>query len=226
MQLVHSSAGFSIFDEVLSDEQAFAVWAFMQTVELKPISVLDYAWRTEDGTPLSGPNYLLEPPSAVRTQATNTALDPLLFAIFAELPALEPWIGRYDRDWKKLAATPWIYPSGTALSWHTDSGRYHGAFVYYAHPEWNVQWGGALMLGEPWGRPDAEREHAYRFDNRAFSEELMLRGLGHFTLPKPNRLVVIAPNVPHAIQPVTAAAGFHVRATIGGFFLRDDLAAP
>ncbi len=45
------------------------------------------------------------------------------------------------------------------------------------------------------------------------------RQTGRYVFPKPNRLVIVAPGCAHCINPLTAAAGDKVRATIAGFFI-------
>ncbi len=45
------------------------------------------------------------------------------------------------------------------------------------------------------------------------------RRTGRDVFPKPNRLVIVAPGCAHCINPLTAAAGDKVRATIAGFFI-------
>ncbi len=47
----------------------------------------------------------------------------------------------------------------------------------------------------------------------------MQMGTGCYVFPKPNRLVIVAPGRAHCINPLTAAAGDKVRATIAGFFI-------
>ncbi len=44
-------------------------------------------------------------------------------------------------------------------------------------------------------------------------------GTGRYVFPKPNRLVIVAPGCAHRINPLTAAAGDKVRATITGIFI-------
>ncbi len=56
-------------------------------------------------------------------------------------------------------------------------------------------------------------------DNAWENEKLMEMGTGRYVFPKPNRLVIVAPGCAHCINPLTAAAGDKVRATIAGFFI-------
>ena len=47
----------------------------------------------------------------------------------------------------------------------------------------------------------------------------MEMGTGRYVFPKPNRLVIVAPGCAHCINPLPAAAGDQVRATLAGFFI-------
>ena len=48
----------------------------------------------------------------------------------------------------------------------------------------------------------------------------MESGMGHFIMPKPNRLVVMKTGNPHMINKVQPAAGDHVRASVTLFLIR------
>jgi Rps23 Pro-64 3,4-dihydroxylase Tpa1-like proline 4-hydroxylase len=105
------------------------------------------------------------------------------------------------------------------LSWHRDDSElYAGAFIYYAHPHWNAHWGGELLIADV---PDDLDIMAYRFENEPYSEQLLEHGAGRFVMPKSNRLVILG-GAPHAVAPVSAAAGQNVRASVSGFFLRES----
>ncbi len=57
-------------------------------------------------------------------------------------------------------------------------------------------------------------------DNAEVNEALMAAGMGHYIMPRPNRLVVMKTGNPHMISKVQAAAGDHVRASVTLFLIR------
>src|SRR5260370_40005515 len=76
---------------------------------------------------------------------SRTALDPLLKAVVDNASKWEKWVGESSRDWVSVIARPYVHPMSTSLSWHRDSySATSGAFVFYAHLEWNMSWGGEL----------------------------------------------------------------------------------
>ena len=77
--------------------------------------------------------------------------------------------------------------------------------------------GGELLVAE--GTEDSLPIMGYRFENDSYSEALLARGEGRYVQPKPNRLVLLG-GAPHAVAPVTPAAGQNIRASVSGFFLR------
>jgi hypothetical protein len=226
----------AVFDDVLSPEQFQTVWDFFQreTYEGVHARIREVGWRLDDGEPLWGgsvawpsvPIASMLPPDLDLNKApmkfypTGNGVDAALEAIKAYCPRVENLIGKEGEAWAGISAKPFVYPQGTGLSWHGDSGSYSGAFIYYAHPEWNVLWGGELLVAEPSTRNvKPPQGAAHRFENRRENEELMRVGRGSFVMPKPNRLVFIAPGVPHMISKVSSAAGNHARISLAGFFV-------
>jgi Rps23 Pro-64 3,4-dihydroxylase Tpa1-like proline 4-hydroxylase len=134
-----------------------------------------------------------------------------------------PLIGTTPKDWAGITAQSYLYPAGSGLSWHKDSTDRSGAYIYYAHPYWNVTFGGELLIAErvAGGRSAAGRRPGQQvgphLDNEAENRALLALGVGSFVHAKPNRLVVLRGGTPHMIRAVTAAAGNHVRCSIAGF---------
>lgn len=112
-----------------------------------------------------------------------------------------------------------IYPTGAGLGWH-DDGDCAGAFIYYAHPSWEPDWGGELLIAN--SRAEASVEDGSETDAewKLFRGDRRFRSIesGSFVLPVPDRLVLIRSGVEHAITPVRASAGDHFRASVSGFF--------
>jgi len=219
---------FRVVDDFLDGEAWTEVWTHFQFVELLPVSRMAGAWKLDDGAPLGG-HEIVSPGREPRPadEPDRSPIDRVVDAILAQ-PELHA--GLVDDGWARVSARPYVYPRGAALSWHSDdSERYAGAFIYYAHPRWDVHWGGELLIGEPPadddedpGETEADTDEpimAFRFETEAYSERLLDMGCGSFVAPKPNRLVVLA-GAPHMVAPVRAAAGHNVRASVSGFFLR------
>ena len=144
---------------------------------------------------------------------SNTPLDHILDVILEESDTFIPWLGEAKIDWRCVSATPYIYPQGTALSWHTDSqkGGKTGAYTFYIHPRWKSNWGGELLVSES----DMSEAVQPRFDR---DRDDGLEKDGIFITPKPNRLVIIKGGTLHKIARVELAAGNNVRASVSGFF--------
>lgn len=213
-----------VIDDFLDEEAWTDVWSMLQFADLAPVSRTKGAWKLDDGMPL-GSQEIITPPRSAELRhdperpdvfPSETALDHVLAALLAESTEFETLVGE---TWAHVTARAYVYPRGSALSWHGDDhDLYAGAYIYYAHPHWNAHWGGELLIADmPAGR-DPLPIMGHRFDNEAYSEALMEAGTGHYVAPKPNRLVVLG-GAPHMVTPVRAAAGDAVRASISGFFL-------
>lgn len=243
MRLTARGTGFLVYDEVLDAEAFHNLWNFMQRTQYCWVHAQGWlkAWRLTDGTPLGGPPCFSDPETATLLNPgaapppgscypTGRPIDALLALIAAGQADWTGLIGQRGQNWIGFTAKPFLYPQGAGLSWHEDTGSYTGAFVYYAHPQWNVQWGGELMFtaevegdrarnqASIYSRDPAARTGQH-LDNALENERLMERGLGQFVFAKPNRLIIVQTGVAHAINPVTRAAGDHVRASIAGFFI-------
>jgi hypothetical protein len=235
MKCVFKNEQYGVFDDVLSPEHFELLWHCVQIQEHR--SVHHDSWHRI--WPLTGGDVLRSPilyssfpedidmgPGCV--YPSHTAMDLLLESLLAHLGIFEPWVGQEGQEWTTLTACSYLYPPGSGLSWHHDR-FYSGAYTFYAHPQWNSDWGGELMIADPacrnWSTPKVEvlgaeqrRSLPAALDNRAESERLMNPGVGSFVLPKPNRLVLLAGGVYHRINPVSPAAGHHLRCSVSGFF--------
>lgn len=199
------TADYAVIDDFLPATQWLAVREYIDTESFRFVHEMGWfrTYRLEDGNPLEGPTHLsraLSPAQAARAMPTGKGIDALIKRLDDVLDEFADIVGHRDRDWVLFTARAFLYPRGTALSWHND--RDHelprsGAFAYYAHECWKHGWGGELLLAPPAGGRD----------------------LGRFVMPAPDRLVLIRAGVEHAIQPVLPAAGDAVRASIAGFMV-------
>jgi hypothetical protein len=232
--VIHKELGFVIIDDILSSEEHALVWSYIQQESLEFVHQKKWvkAFRLSDGTPLRGPPYLSDPygpDQKHKIYPTNLGIDLVINKVKELVPTFEHLIGKQGIDWAYFFARAYLYPCETGLSWHRDNeNAAQGAFVYYAHPEWNPQWGGEFLVA-----PYATREMKYpeskiykeepkylgsHLDNAFEKEALLKEGIGTYIMPKPNRLVVLTSGVIHSINKVSQCAGNNVRATIQGFF--------
>lgn len=212
---------YAVYDDFLDEAEWTEVWQWFQSVDLAPVTRTRGAWKLDDGEPLGGDEIVTptrdaelgEPGSDPSLFPSGTPLDLVLGGVLGLVDEVRDLVGD---DFARVTARPYVYPRGSALSWHSDdSSVYSGAFVYYAHPFWNAHWGGELLLAD--GARDAGIM-GHRFDDHAFSDALLERGTGVYVAPRPNRLVLLG-DAPHMVTPVRDAAGSAVRATVSGFFL-------
>lgn len=212
----------AIVDDFLSEEDHMALWTEFQFMELFPVSRTVGAWKLTDGVPLGGQEILtpdrdqelIHDPENPQRYPSNTAIDAVLTTLLSD-SSFSEIVGD---EFTRISARAYVYPHGAGLSWHRDdSALYAGAYIYYAHPHWNAHWGGELLIAD---ETDEELDiMAYRFESEGYSEQLLAHGAGRFVMPKPNRLVLLG-GAPHAVAPVSTAAGHNVRASVSGFFLR------
>ena len=236
MELVYASKQFSVFDNVLSEQEFQHVWSYVQTEDYQVVH--RYKWqkvyRLSDGLPLEGSPVFSEPlpgvePDKIRVFPTNTGIDVLFKRLLDNAHLFVEWIGKKGEQWHILSGKSFLYPNGSGLSWHNDRFGRTGSFSYYAHPHWNVQWGGELLVADDTVKdirlPQPERYGSdqqklvgSQLDNTYENERLMELGVGQYVLPKPNRLVVIGGGNLHRING-SESAGTHVRCSISGFFM-------
>lgn len=234
MKLTFKTQDFAVFDDVLSGAEMKSIWRYMQSIDLdfqqtkRWIKVI----RLTDGNFLAGNMYTSEKtdlPGVTAAYPTGTGIDPIVRAMLDNVESFEPWIGKKGKEWNCFTCRPYVYPYAGGLSWHRDP-LCGGAFIVYVHPYWNSQWCGQLMIAHSppdsalasGSTPELDDDNGPgpHLDNSAENAILMESGVGNYVLPKPNRLVIIAPELYHMISKVDISAGDHCRCTISGFFLR------
>lgn len=227
-----------VIDDLLPADEFELLWRYLQGERYENVHRMEWvkAWRFRDGSPLRGPVTLSHPNTADRINRvypSGLGID-LLIAKMHELEAqIADWAGVRGVDWSYFFCRPYIYPPGTALSWHRDNQHNTtAAFTYYCHPTWNVQWGGELLIaGEETRDIEFEDQQVYggareaigtHMDNRIENEGVMAVGAGQYIFPKPNRLVVLPVGVLHCIKRVEESAGDNARVTLQGTFMFPD----
>ncbi|OJW54971.1 MAG: hypothetical protein BGO67_05125 [Alphaproteobacteria bacterium 41-28] len=230
----HSGPGFVVIDNFLTSEEHQLVWNYIQQEALEFVHQKKWvkAFRLTDGELLWGPPYLSDPyapDTKNQVYPTHSGIDLVIKKVKELAPGWENLIGKQGEDWAYFFARAYIYPSGAGLSWHRDNeNSARGAYVYYAHPDWDPQWGGEFLIA-PYETKDlkyptstlyhSESKYLGSHLESAFEKEALLEhSVGTYILPKPNRLVIISSGIIHCIKKVENAAGNKVRATIQGFF--------
>jgi hypothetical protein len=217
---------FRVVDDFLAPDAWTEIWTHFQFVELLPVTRSLGAWKLDDGVPLGGHEIVTDGRDLDGLRSGGTPINHVVEALLGRTDLYE---GLVPDTWTHISARPYVYPHDTGLSWHIDDhDLYAGAFIYYAHPRWDVHWGGELLIAElaRGGGDDEEGDDddelpimSYRFETEVYSERLLDMGCGNFVMPKPNRLVLLA-GAPHMIARVSPAAGHNVRASVSGFFLK------
>ncbi|TGD70938.1 hypothetical protein E4634_20255 [Mangrovimicrobium sediminis] len=248
MKVAFQCAQFVVIDDFLAPDAFEQMWRWFQVAPFfaNDTRGLHGAWRLDDGRVFRGPDVYYGALAAEVAQAhegafahpTGTALDLLVEAFAGCGDLYADLVGRQGRDWRTVAMAPRLYERGSALYWHRDTPSVvTGSVTYYAHPDWNVQWGGELFVAHPSALqiPDshgpsmiAPKEVMGRgmvqlsghLDNREVNEALMDAGMGYYLMPKPNRMVILKTGNPHMISAVKPAAGDHVRASVTMFLIR------
>jgi hypothetical protein len=232
--MTSDSQGFRIFDDVLSAQDHAFVWAYLQEERMEFVHSHRWvkAFRLSDGDPLRGPVYLSDAYEADPGRPfypTHKAIDLVIEKVRQKALECQDLVGSQGKDWANFFARPYVYPAGCGLSWHRDNEHNAtGAFVYYAHPYWDAQWGGEFLVAPLKTRAAVfpktrtyegqEKFLGAHMDNSHETPILMEEGVGTYIMPKPNRLVFLTSGVLHCIKKVEAAAGNNLRGTIQGFF--------
>jgi hypothetical protein len=214
------------FDDVLAPDAFRALAALLRDADKQRSLYGVSIWQNNDENPFEGrrtyiwsaaPTSELEAmlPAGVTLKnieqlgdlsicPTASPIDPLFDAMQRKLPEIREQIGAFGQDWIGIVAKAYAYPRGAKANWHTDSGPYSGAFVYYAHEVWERDWGGQFLY--------QEREQEATRDGSP--------GHGRFVAPLPNRLLILKAGTLHTVSSVSACAGDHPRLSLAGFFVR------
>ena len=160
MNVMFGNDQFMVIDDFLPTDQFEQLWRWFHVAPFFPNDVrgLHGAWRLDDGRVMRGPDVyygkVADKVAAANEGAfahpTGTGLDLMLEHFSRNGEVYEPLVGKEGRDWRTLAAAPRLYERGSSLYWHRDTPAVvTGSCTYYAHPEWNIQWGGELFIAHP-----------------------------------------------------------------------------
>lgn len=213
------------------DEADFEV--FSREIQSQPFTEASEwlsAWNFQSPTVWRSPEmvyrgrYTEELQSDVIEVPDGSSLD-LFFSKMISNPAYQKRFGN------AFSARIYLHPPGSILDWHVDSGRYIGAFAYYAHPYWHASWGGELMVVntrygdfdlEAMGFTDKEELREACIADEIYknkTSDLLLNQATDtsFVFPRPNRLVFVNRDYFHRVNPTVSFAATP-RVSIAGFF--------
>lgn len=256
MKLSLQAPTFSVYDDVVSEAAFQGVWQYVQRENYQWVhaQLWHKAWRLWDGAPMTGPATFSdeatarianglparpqpgEPPAQFPLYPSGRHIDEVIRAVLQQSADWGDLVGTQGRDWMGLTAKPFLYPQGAGQSWQLETLGVTGSYTFFAHPEWNVAWGGEVMFSEDSlarentaastdddARQKAAREAALgggqHLDNRRENALLSRVGMGYFIYPKPNRLIVAAATAPYTMNLVKSAAGDRTHCTISGYFV-------
>lgn len=219
MKIVTANDNFVVIDDFLDEDTLKSLRDFVATreFEFKNANLWDKVWRLSDGRPLIESTikmYRLPFTYNPASPYDNFASRLLALVTNEKMPLTD--------DWTSFSCAANIYPAGTALSWHDDGKEKIGAYSYYIHPEWNVRWGGELLVADhrPIYSLESEvNENSQCLENSVENQFLMEFGMGTYIHPKPNRLVILSSRTLHSIRAVDTNAGDNARLSIQGFFV-------
>ena len=142
MQLTNKDSHYAVLDGVLEDAAFAEFCSYFYNMDFAYRSMTGWqkVWKISDGQILAGaPYYHSKAPFGCHMDILHQTILTL-----AETH-LKDVVGEKDKDWDDFFLTPYIYPVGTKISWHNDTG-YVAAAIFYTHKVWSPNWGGELMI--------------------------------------------------------------------------------
>jgi hypothetical protein len=228
MRLTAKDSSLAVLDDVLDKERFDLFWNYFNGLDFayRNATTWQKVWRLNDGQVVASA-------SSYRSKGPfNSPLDWIDQTVVGLAQQhFEDIVGKEGVDWKDVIYTPYIYPTGTKISWHDDFG-YTGACIFYPHQEWSPFWGGELFIAKT--PPPEERQQIVLANNSKGSVSnnitreyvaplLNTHGMGVYVAPLPNRMTFTSGSVWHAVNRVDQAAGDKVRCSIVAFFLKEKI---
>ena len=204
-----------VFDDVLKHEQFQKLFDWYNSLPFiwkDAQQEWNKSWSTTDGSILISKKMLFNSTLTDRLLVEDAPLQPFLDQVSSVLSFFN------TEAIEKIGITPYVWPPGVGLSWHSDS-NYEGAITYYAHNYWSSNWSGEFLTVEGDSYLEKPDDLKWRvFDNSQLDELIMNHGIGNFIQPKPNRLVLSkagANGILHKVNRSTLQA--RDRLTLQGF---------
>lgn len=226
-----------VIDNFLSEEEFRLLWNYFQVETYMRVDMGGFngQWMAGDSQMLRGPTVGYKTKWHAQ-YPTNSALDFLFDRIVNHSSIFEKQIGAFGKAWEDFSMFASLYPKNSGLLWHRDATDNAGSYTFYGHPQWNIEWGGQLLISEEsihqfpvedgvyFKKPDNLHGHpqpvswSSHLDNSHANELLLNKGVGAYIMPKPNRLAIIKGGAPHCVAKVSEYAGSNMRASVSGFF--------
>jgi Rps23 Pro-64 3,4-dihydroxylase Tpa1-like proline 4-hydroxylase len=225
MRLTESGERYVVYDDFLSPSEFEHAASLMRRADLAETYSVISAERDGPAHRSRGMSF------SARIGDEGTGGRPPAFKAIAQAVRAEARLfGEAGVSWDKLTYTFWQYPAGSRLGWHNDAGRgRQGEFIVYLHPEWDISWGGELLLFDREPRALLEMLGVSAETIEALSPQALLDEILRTceasplaVLPRPNRLVMVKANTVHTVRRVDHTAGSHRRCTLTGFVYADE----
>jgi len=149
---------------------------------------------------------------------TESALTPLVQAIRSLVSHAPDLTGTEGLAWNAFTMIPYVYTVGSGLGVHLDAGQYAGSFVYFLHTEWDLDWGGELMVLDSRTAVRPEDDDWLHIPSQRAG--YLTPGVATAVLARPNRLALLSPEAIHMVSAVHSSAGTRARTSVAGFLLR------
>jgi hypothetical protein len=218
--LVHVSDALAVLDNVCPDDVIEDLRRFFSNSDFETTNVRREFSIDNEKPPLRGKSSMFNCGDLIDATSVIGKFAILLSELTCDFSTI---IGIPKVNWKSFSVTPWIYSTGSGFIPHVDGDTgYSGGFVFWCHEEWDVTWGGHLVVFERsvenFSGPDSMSNPPHLLKQSVFSKEKSLRepGIGTLVLPKRNRLVLLSPKVPHMVTTIEKQQA--ERLSLVGFF--------
>lgn len=222
MRLTAKDSSVAVVDDIFEPEIFRKFWAYFNSLDFAYRSMTGWVkvWKISDGQVLAGvPSYYSKGPFDSPLEWLRQTVLVLAKQHFEDL------VGKEGEDWQDIIFTPYVYPTGTKISWHDDE-NYTGACIFYPHVSWDPHWGGELMVAKVPALEEIKNLNDYEEDvfKREYLKPLLnAQGMGLYFSPLPNRLVFTHGSAWHCINRVDKSAGDNVRCSIVAFFMKNKI---
>ncbi len=138
---------YTVIDDLLPPDARDRLWNYFQIQPLNPVRALGLQghWLLDDSDTLRGPTVGWGHKFDAQYPC-GAPIDDVMKALVDCAALFAASVGQYNTDWKIFSAMPTVYQAGQGLVWHRDSEDNTGSWIYYAHNDWNIEWGGELLL--------------------------------------------------------------------------------
>jgi len=209
---------FCIVDKFLGQDLHEKVWKFFQSLDFTTVNIAKWSkvFHPNDRAPLESKSFTYRHENTLNNYPTGKSIDIIFDAMNKYNEIIDLYIGK---NWKLYFLKPYIYPVNSSLQWH-DDGYSLGAFIYYCHNSWNIEWGGELLVSGKIEKYDIDKQRNTEifFDNTFYNDLINEQKFYYSIPPKKDRAVFIRPRVLHKVNSVLNSAGNNMRCSFSGQF--------